>query len=151
MAQSFTNQVFDRSKSRVPERLVLLALAWHADRKVHRTPTIDWLQRMTRLPKKRVRQALETLCLAGEISIEDRVDVTHVCRITLGSLESSAFTMRRQPCPKCGWDEGPLHVHHIKPLAEGGKDEPANRQSLCPNCHSLEHLRRNQEELNGVD
>lgn len=33
-------------------------------------------------------------------------------------------------------------VHHVLPLAEGGKNEPANFQSLCKSCHSALHAAR---------
>ena len=33
-----------------------------------------------------------------------------------------------------------LEVHHIKTLADGGKDIPANTVALCPNCHREAHL-----------
>ena len=33
-------------------------------------------------------------------------------------------------------------VHHRKPLAEGGTNDPANLQSLCKPCHSRLHTER---------
>ncbi|ABB38016.2 HNH endonuclease [Oleidesulfovibrio alaskensis G20] len=32
-----------------------------------------------------------------------------------------------------------LEVHHVRPLAEGGADTPANCMALCPNCHRQFH------------
>lgn len=34
-----------------------------------------------------------------------------------------------------------LQVHHIKPQAEGGTDDPANLIALCLNCHSSVHTK----------
>lgn len=33
-------------------------------------------------------------------------------------------------------------VHHIKPLSEGGSNDPSNLMSLCKACHSSLHARR---------
>lgn len=33
-----------------------------------------------------------------------------------------------------------LESHHIKPLADGGKDEILNSVALCPNCHRKMHI-----------
>lgn len=38
-------------------------------------------------------------------------------------------------CQKCGRREGELHVHHIKPLDEGGADTVENCLLLCRSCH----------------
>lgn len=35
-----------------------------------------------------------------------------------------------------------LEVHHIVPVAEGGKDEPRNLLLLCTECHAEVHRRR---------
>ena len=34
------------------------------------------------------------------------------------------------------------HVHHIKPLAEGGSNDPSNLICLCHRCHSQVHAER---------
>ena len=31
------------------------------------------------------------------------------------------------------------HVHHIKPLAEGGTNDWNNLRALCQSCHSRTH------------
>lgn len=33
-----------------------------------------------------------------------------------------------------------LEIHHIRPLAKGGKDTVDNAQALCPNCHRKAHF-----------
>jgi len=32
-----------------------------------------------------------------------------------------------------------VHVHHIKPLSDGGTNAPDNLQSLCLKCHRAAH------------
>ena len=41
-------------------------------------------------------------------------------------------------CVLCGSNEN-LHVHHIKPISEGGKDNPRNLVTLCEKCHTTVH------------
>ena len=46
-------------------------------------------------------------------------------------------------------DDGNLNVHHIKPVSEGGGDEPENLITLCKNCHKEIHREMNlKEEIN---
>ena len=40
---------------------------------------------------------------------------------------------------------GRLEVHHIKPLARGGGNEPENLQVVCRGCHIGIHRRRRPE------
>lgn len=40
-----------------------------------------------------------------------------------------------------------LEVHHIKPLANGGKDTIENTVALCPNCHREAHHGINREKI----
>ena len=47
-------------------------------------------------------------------------------------------------CQKCGAQGGrkgdtQLHVHHIKPVAEGGSDDLENLETLCSSCHRSRH------------
>ena len=35
--------------------------------------------------------------------------------------------------------DGELEIHHIKPVAEGGGDEPENLITLCHSCHLKRH------------
>lgn len=44
----------------------------------------------------------------------------------------------RNRCQGCGRRK-PLHIHHVKPVAEGGRNETANLITLCPNCHAEVH------------
>lgn len=36
-------------------------------------------------------------------------------------------------------DDGNMEVHHIKPVADGGGDEPENLVALCHKCHMKRH------------
>lgn len=38
-------------------------------------------------------------------------------------------------CVSCGREGVLLHVHHLKPLAEGGSNDPSNLVLLCAACH----------------
>jgi len=44
-------------------------------------------------------------------------------------------------CIKCG-GKSFLHVHHLIPRSEGGKDEPSNLVTFCEKCHSGIHIER---------
>jgi len=46
-------------------------------------------------------------------------------------------------CKKAGITKGATHVHHLVPLADGGKRlDPSNCQALCHLCHDIVHGRR---------
>lgn len=46
------------------------------------------------------------------------------------------LVLRARPiCAHCQ-RESAVHVDHITPLAQGGTDDLANLQGLCPSCHS---------------
>lgn len=51
-------------------------------------------------------------------------------------LEKFYFT-----CQKCNKQFNPteLHIHHVKPLCEGGKDIEENLTVLCIGCHRKKH------------
>lgn len=63
---------------------------------------------------------------------------------------------QRSNCAVCGWEiegleSGGCHIHHIKPICEGGKDDIENVVMLCPNCHALAHHGLiTQDQLNGL-
>ena len=62
-----------------------------------------------------------------------------------GDYRSDAFSEYGMACDKCGWypktakQEGNLHVHHIKPISEGGLDDVDNLRVLCKDCHMNLH------------
>lgn len=45
-------------------------------------------------------------------------------------------------CERCGWDKARCDVHHRIPKATGGLHTIANAVVLCPNCHRIEHERK---------
>lgn len=49
-------------------------------------------------------------------------------------------------CMKCGSIIG-LEIHHVKPLAKGGKDIPENTILLCDLCHKFVHKNKNEIEF----
>lgn len=56
-------------------------------------------------------------------------------RLKLGVLER-----HNKRCYVCEFDCGPvLIVHHIKPISEGGTNDPEWLVTLCPNCHAVVH------------
>lgn len=50
----------------------------------------------------------------------------------------------RWTCQECGYENKPaddtsIHVHHIKPISDGGGHEYGNLESLCEDCHVAVH------------
>lgn len=45
-------------------------------------------------------------------------------------------------------DDGKLNVHHVKPVCEGGGDEPENLITLCVDCHKAIHGEIRKESTN---
>lgn len=45
-------------------------------------------------------------------------------------------------CIRCGRSDD-IEGHHIKAKAEGGSDEPENKEPRCSACHDYEHAKRN--------
>lgn len=56
--------------------------------------------------------------------------------------------LRSLPCAICGWEESVRDVHHIIPVANGGKNDISNLITLCPNHHRMAH--RDQISLNSL-
>jgi len=42
-------------------------------------------------------------------------------------------------CSRCGWNEAPCDLHHIKGRKIEDCDNHSNLSYLCPNCHRLAH------------
>jgi 5-methylcytosine-specific restriction protein A len=51
------------------------------------------------------------------------------------------------PAPFDGANGPFLEVHHVRQLAEGGSDTPANAIAVCPNCHRRLHFALNVAEI----
>lgn len=54
------------------------------------------------------------------------------------TLREKVFARDHGQCLRCG--SPATDAHHIRPLAEGGKDELDNQASLCWYCHQEWHL-----------
>lgn len=50
-------------------------------------------------------------------------------------------TIREYSCEICNWNECTRDVHHIIPVAKGGKSIYTNLISLCPNHHKMADLK----------
>src|SRR5438552_7520930 len=54
----------------------------------------------------------------------------------LTPAQQKDIVMRAGKCTECGEKDIRIRqVHHIKPFADGGSNDPANLAVLCPNCH----------------
>ncbi len=49
-------------------------------------------------------------------------------------------------CPKSFWDGWLIDINHIKPVWEGGGDEPSNAEPLCLEDHYKFHKNRGNGE-----
>jgi len=57
-------------------------------------------------------------------------------RRRLTPAQQKDIVMRAGECLHCHEDDiRLLEVHHIKPFADGGSNNPTNLSVLCPNCH----------------
>ena len=52
--------------------------------------------------------------------------------------------LHNKPCSRCGWDKASCDLHRIKHGKIGGKYTRKNILILCPNCHRLEHLKKQE-------
>lgn len=58
------------------------------------------------------------------------------------------FALGHLPCeiPGCGWKEATRDIHHIVPIAQGGKNTLDNVIVVCPNHHRMFHHNLISEE-----
>lgn len=76
--------------------------------------------------------------------------IEHATKIFVRDPKVKAWVLKRangicelckQPAPFTSADGLPyLEAHHVRPLAEGGPDTPANTVAVCPNCHRELHF-----------
>ncbi|MBN1877712.1 MAG: HNH endonuclease [Anaerolineae bacterium] len=107
-----------------------------------------------------VKELLSQLTEAEMTQVEDdpyaviEVLVSNLPAATLRALKEEIATERRQPipaairrtvlmrdgqqCVKCKTKRS-LHLHHYKPVAEGGENAVGNLVTLCANCHMAVH------------
>lgn len=55
------------------------------------------------------------------------------------SIKQFYKLLNHLPCEICNFDKCKRHLHHIKYVSQGGKNELNNLISLCPNCHAMVH------------
>ena len=70
--------------------------------------------------------------------------VAWILKIAKGICEACD---KKAPFIKDADDQEYLEVHHVKRLADGGKDIINNAVALCPNCHKEAHFGKNKEIL----
>jgi 5-methylcytosine-specific restriction protein A len=100
------------------------------------------------------------ILLPEEISATAELKEGSVLNVTVNLYERNAYARRvcidhyGYDCCICGFNfgqtfgkmgEGFIHVHHLKPLAEIGKeylvDPVEDLRPVCPNCHAMLHRR----------
>lgn len=118
------------------------------------------LRKATRVIGDTFTQLLSTLDESEIEAVEDdpydvlELVVSKSPAATLRALKTEIAEERRQPIPAamrravlardgqrcviCG-HRGSLHLHHVKPVAEGGPNATGNLVTLCPNCHMAVH------------
>ena len=101
----------------------------------------------------------EAIRLPDEVTISGRLIEGAVCQVTVNAYERNPVAKARciahhkPTCVVCGFNfgsvygpvaEGFIHVHHLKPLAEIGKeyevDPIMDLRPVCANCHAIIHL-----------
>jgi 5-methylcytosine-specific restriction enzyme A len=96
--------------------------------------------------------------LAEELSTPEKYSEGARCTVTINAYErnpkarAACITHHGHVCAVCGFDfgrvygtfaEGFIHVHHITPIGEVGKEYEINPKTdlipVCPNCHAMIH------------
>lgn len=92
-----------------------------------------------------------------------------ICKVTINAYERNPEARRQcieyygASCCVCGFNfgerfgamaEGFIHVHHLKPLSEIGKeykvDPVVDLRPVCPNCHAMIHLGHKTRSIEDV-
>ena len=61
-----------------------------------------------------------------------------------------AYRASHSLCERCaagGYTRPTEHVHHIRPLSEGGNSQPDNLLAVCRQCHELIHYEPFEQQL----
>lgn len=108
--------------------------------------------------------AYKHLCTRADMFWQNR-DTARAERTTFAPLRSEAarravLIRSRGRCenPRCAGDiqdlttrgEPILEIDHVRDLALGGPDHPAQMIALCPNCHAIKTRGRTREELRPI-
>lgn len=126
-------------------------------------PQLGWLRITEELEQKWFGLSEATAAdfvLPEEIIAPTRLTEGAVCRITVNAYERNnkardkCIEQHGSACCVCGFNfgvmygevaNGYIHVHHVTPLSEIGKeyevDPAADLRPVCPNCHAVIHMR----------
>lgn len=63
------------------------------------------------------------------------------------TLLNKGIIRKSNQCANCGATEG-LELHHIVPIARGGRNTPENTVTLCCKCHAAAHDKFRQKGPN---
>ncbi len=85
--------------------------------------------------ERAVKEA-KTLVAIGPNGSVEPMERKHIPRATMRALY--ARSGGRCECSGCN-SGGPLHVHHLVPVSEGGDNSLANLRLYCTACHALWH------------
>lgn len=95
-------------------------------------------------------------CCCEECSLKFRIETSSVMYANTGSAggyRNHIFRRDDYTCQKCGTPhrainengiplpttDGELDLHHIKPVSQGGQDNPENLTTWCRDCHKEWH------------
>lgn len=127
-----------------------------------RNSTRQTLDKAARIIGRTMSELLALLTETEMTQVEDdpyaiiELAVGKLPAATLRALKEEVAAERRQPipaairrtvlerdgqqCVKCKTKQS-LHLHHYKPVAEGGENTVGNLITLCANCHMAVHQR----------
>ena len=133
------SRVWENSKAKGGNLLVLLALADIAKPSGYCWPSYSYIAKMSRLSDRQVIRIVSQLVETGEL-IKIKSDRKK-------SNEYIVWVWKDEPelkkCTACGKYEIPeletLEAHHIVPISKGGEDTSDNLTILCQPCHIEKH------------
>jgi hypothetical protein len=62
-------------------------------------------------------------------------------------LKDSYRAKMKDTCELCGWNKAPCDIHHKIHRAKGGPDTHDNLICICPNCHRMQHFKKNAQRI----
>lgn len=90
--------------------------------------------------EKRNRRYCNSRCsdMSKMLDVERRSKVTTIWSM---SSRTRCKILKRmgKGCCRCGWNEAPCDLHHVKGRKISNPNEDTNLTLLCPNCHRLYH------------
>lgn len=151
----FQTWAWDQSRASGVEKMVLLAVAFLADRGGSSRFTVDQLAEMVTMSRRTVQRSLRSLADRGELKIALWPGggpnlYTVICREYEPEPEKpkpprypavpiwlrlKVFVRDGFECVVCGALHD-LTIDHIWPQSKGGTNEEGNLQTLCRTCNS---------------